>query len=53
VAEALATGRWSLEFERLYRYDRAGVMRRREIVVARLTAARTGRSGRSPGVQPA
>jgi SAM-dependent methyltransferase len=53
AAEALATGRWSLEFERLYRYDRAGVMRRREIVAARLTAARTERSGRSPGVQPA
>jgi SAM-dependent methyltransferase len=38
AAEALATGRWSLELELLYRYDRAGVMRRREIVVARLTA---------------
>jgi len=52
AAEALATGRWSREFERLYRYDRAGVIRRREIVVARLTAARTERSGGSPEGQP-
>jgi hypothetical protein len=52
AAEALTTGRWSLEFERLYRYDRAGVIRRREIVVARLSAARTERSGGSPERQP-
>ena len=50
AADALATGCWSIELERIYRYDRAGVMRRREIVVARLTAARTEGSGRSPAV---
>jgi hypothetical protein len=48
AAEAVATGHWSLEFERLYRYNRAGVMRRREIVLARLTAA----SGKSSGGPP-
>jgi hypothetical protein len=48
AVEAVATGRWALELERIYRYDRAGVMRRREIVVVRLTAGRTDRSGRSP-----
>lgn len=52
TAEALATGRWSVAFERIYHYDRVGVMRRREIVLARLTAARTERSGRSPAVPP-
>ncbi len=52
AAEAIATGWWSLESERLYHYDRAGVMRRREIVVVRLTAARTERSEGSPEAQP-
>jgi len=48
AAEALATGRWSLERERIYPYERNGVVRRRELIVVRLTGARTDRSGRSP-----
>lgn len=34
--DARSTGRWSVEGEHLYPYQRAGVARRREIVVARL-----------------
>ena len=53
AAEACATGRWSVEFECLYRYDRAGVIRRREIVAVRRIAAQTERSTVSPEVRPA
>jgi SAM-dependent methyltransferase len=53
AAEAVATGRWVPELQRIYRYDREGVMRRREVIVARLTAGRTDRSGRLPAGPPA
>lgn len=48
AAEAFATGRWSIEREHIYPYERNGVVRRRELVVVRLTGARTDRSGQSP-----